>query len=373
MDQLYMMAGKRSMMGDYHAGSMSKSALVDSDRGFTSSAWASLLDVVDRLHINVAGFQSRDLDTIKTLILQQMKGAFTQEQERKLYFAFNQTVPRNSLREGDFSTAQKDRMMLQGNLSEGEASTINEVWKYCKKETDADRRSLVYYIHNKGGCCYPYAQFKGGQRPDNVNLAVSAWRDVMNAFTIEFPSICMRAILGGYSTCGYGTQGVKAHFTGNFWWADCGHVAALPPIITFFDAWKAELFIGRTSKFPSNRLHIMHRCAYEGHHCGGDHYQKVCHRNEYYSRIRNLVNSSDPMPRLGSNESDVSYRKVRKTIDIRKGYDDAALSARANYYAPGAPQITSECRPLYLKREGGEGVVAYKDQDFWGKQHYFEE
>jgi hypothetical protein len=46
------------MMGDYHAGSMSKSAPVDSDRGFTSSAWASLLDVVDRLHISTCPISS---------------------------------------------------------------------------------------------------------------------------------------------------------------------------------------------------------------------------------------------------------------------------------------------------------------------------
>ena len=34
------------------------------------------------------------------------------------------------------------------------------------------------------------------------NKSVASWREVMNTFNIEFPSICMRALNDGYSTCG---------------------------------------------------------------------------------------------------------------------------------------------------------------------------
>ena len=47
----------------------------------------------------------------------------------------------------------------------------------------------------------------------------------MNAFNIEFPSICLRALLKGYNTCGVENQ--DAHYSGNFWWADCEHIASL--------------------------------------------------------------------------------------------------------------------------------------------------
>ena len=42
--------------------------------------------------------------------------------------------------------------------------------------------------------------------------AVASWREVMNTFNIEFPSICMRALNDGYSTCGMEYQ--EAHYSG---------------------------------------------------------------------------------------------------------------------------------------------------------------
>ena len=68
----------------------------------------------------------------------------------------------------------------------------------------------------------------------------------MNAFTIEFPSICIRALLLGYSTCG----GIvtNAMYPGNYYWASCNHVAALPglwnPLNNAFDC---ESFIFNVS------------------------------------------------------------------------------------------------------------------------------
>ena len=196
----------------------------------------------------------------------------------------------------------------------------------------------------------------------------------MNTFTLEFPSVCLRAILGGYTTCGYGTQGgdsARAHFSGNFFYADCGHVAALPQIVTFFDAWKSEFFIARTSKIPLNRLHIMHRCAFEPYHCDvKNHYAEVCKRSSYIYRIQSLINSTQPMPHLNSNISDQYYSEKTKDmkINLKMGYDDPDLLRRANYATQGAPQLTSECRPLFLN-----GTGRYEDQPFYWMESYFTE
>ena len=376
-DQLYLMAGKRSFLGDDHGGRMSKTAPSDSDRGFTSSQWASLLDAMDALVLNVAGSLEDDLQEIRNLVLTRMSGSFSDSQLAKIEFTFNSTFTRGSFR--NFSPEQKMKAMEKGNLSEGESSTLHRMWNYCRAETDAGRKSVVFYVHNKGACCYPAAEPDGGgggRGPDHVEAAVSSWRDVMNTFTLEFPSICLRAILGGYSTCGYGTQGgasARAHFSGNFFWADCGHIAALPRIITFFDAWKAEFFVGRTSKFPLNRLHIMHRCAFEGHHCDlKNHYEEVCERSAYYRRIESLINSS-AMPPLKSQESDSYYRgvmeKKQTIINLKKGYSSPDLLKRSGFYASfGAPRLTTECRPLFMN-----GTGKYQDQAFFYEQNYFEE
>ena len=73
-----------------------------------------------------------------------------------------------------------------------------------------------------GGCCVR----KSEPSKEGHKRAVASWREVMNTFNIEFPSICLRAMLDGYSACGMEYQ--DAHYSGNFFWAHCDHVAALP-------------------------------------------------------------------------------------------------------------------------------------------------
>ena len=78
-----------------------------------------------------------------------------------------------------------------------------------------------------------------------VGSPVSDWRDEMNAFNLEFPSICLRAMnQGSYSVnnsafhgnfvdLGYATCGVEyqaSHYSGNFFWANCAHISKLPPL-----------------------------------------------------------------------------------------------------------------------------------------------
>lgn len=98
--------------------------------------------------------------------------------------------------------------------TEGEFHTIQALHNYCKKAVATNKSALVFYFHTK-------TMDKGRQ------LAPGAcWRDAMNAYVLEFPSICIRALLRGYSSCGpFLSTNI---YQGNFWWASCSHVAQLP-------------------------------------------------------------------------------------------------------------------------------------------------
>ena len=334
-DQLYIMAGKRSALGDQHP--PSASYVPNSDRGFTQSHYVALLDVVDHLQINIASPWISTYTEVKKMVTNEVRSIFTDEQFRKIRFSYNVTLTRGTFAKS--TPGERAEYEARGNLSEGESSTLARLKDYCEAQGAHGKKTLVFYVHDKGGCCYPSLQHK----PDFVSVAVASWRDVMNAAVLEFPSVCLRALLGGYTVCGYGSQGGKAHFSGNFWWADCGHIAALPRI-HHFDAWKAEFFILRTSRNLNNRLDIMHRCAYEVHHCSGNHYAEACKRKAYYHRVLTLVNQSR-LPLLMSARSDVDYADSRKNkhVDILK----YATSRAITNWSPSSIVLTKECRLLY--------------------------
>ena len=66
-------------------------------------------------------------------------------------------------------------------------------------------RLCLYDDKSKSGCCYK----DFGSKEKNPR---ASWREEMNAFNIEFPSICLRALLKGYNTCGVENQ--DAHYSG---------------------------------------------------------------------------------------------------------------------------------------------------------------
>lgn len=74
----------------------------------------------------------------------------------------------------------------------------------------AGKKAFVYYFHSKGSCC----SRSHSNHPDKIpqNEGVVAWREYMNAVNLEFPSICLRALLNGYTTCGAENQ--DRHYAG---------------------------------------------------------------------------------------------------------------------------------------------------------------
>jgi len=159
----------------------------------------------------------------------------------KIKFNFNETIARELFRKS--SRDKQHELLKKRHLSEGEVSSIDLLHKYCVNEKLNNRRSFVLYFHSKGGCC-----IRRGQNMFNP-MPIAAWREMMNTYTIEFPSICSRSLLDGYLACGYNSQ--DSSFSGNFFWTDCDHVARLPSILVGqqqYDAWAAEFFIFNISK-----------------------------------------------------------------------------------------------------------------------------
>ena len=191
------------------------------------------------------------------------------------------------------SNTKRNSESMEG-LSSGEVSTVNELHAFCKKKKEAGEKALVFYLHNKGGCCPKYS-----------NTPVEHWRDLMNSFVIEFPSICLRALSSGYSACGPEYQ--DSHYSGNFWWADCDHVGALEPLTNMFDAYAAEFFIWKVQS--GNDKYATH-CGYNPFHCNIDHYHEMCPRSNYLPVIFNsLLTPSLPPNPTATIDNSVEFAK----------------------------------------------------------------
>jgi len=125
----------------------------------------------------------------------------------------------------------------------------------------------------------------------------------MNAFIIEFPSLCLTALLEGYSACGvellYSGR-LPAHYSGNFWWADCSHVAALPGLWDpINNAYSCEHVLFNVSTHNHHRMAYVDNCGYNMFNCMVNHYQKPCPRYRYIHRIEELLTATPLLPSPG--------------------------------------------------------------------------
>ena len=180
------------------AGSSSSSNTIKSFAGFSwgNRRWTSVLDDAE-LYLNVAGRTDADYAKVKEVV-----NALPLKNRKKITLHFDQTIDRMVYR----SSPPKKQREFEANpaLSEGEVSTMTALHDYCRAETAANRKAVVFYLHNKGGCCSRRPEAKKNAVPQNGPVA--SWREAMNAFTIEFPSICLRALVEGYATCGFEYQ-----------------------------------------------------------------------------------------------------------------------------------------------------------------------
>jgi hypothetical protein len=205
----------------------------------------------------------------------------------KIDVHYNVTIPRWTYYNAN--SKQKLGLSSQTNprLSEGEYSTIKALQQYCHNYGGNSDKALVFYLHNKGSCCIRdrMTDLNGTVWIDNPE---AGWRESMNAFTIEFPSICLQALTEhDYSTCG-----IENHFgiyAGNFWWARCSHIRLLPRLSDRFDSYEVERLIFNVSSVQTHRRRFAYRCGYSALRCARYHYNVDCHRDAYRGRLVDYV------------------------------------------------------------------------------------
>ena len=272
---------------------------------WTEKRWASVLEYANALYMNVAGPSKQDMYKIGQAV-----DNLGLKNRNKIILNFNKTVDRMEYRNADEN--RKKYLMSNKQLSAGESATTMAMHDYCRAEKAAGRKAFVFYLHGKGGCCSRKEKTRG----DGVN-PVASWREVMNTFNIEFPSICMRALLSGFSTCGMEYQ--DAHYSGNFYWANCDHLAALPDLNNRFDPWAVEFWELFMSPHHNHRMVFGENCAYSAHNCRGvNHYDHECYRSTYRQKIIDYV-SKPQLPRNPVGTANGSFEWVAKTCgDLRR-------------------------------------------------------
>lgn len=255
---------------------------------WNKNTWASVLKEAEGLSVTVAGKNADDIKPIKETI-----EALTLSFKDKISIHFNRTADRGSWVHGNEKTRKE--LWKDPTLSEGECATFDRMHDFCSKRKEMGKRTFVLYFHSKGGCCVRDLNSAKNPRP----VPVASWREGMNTFNIEFPSICLRALLNGHVACGMEYQ--DAHFSGNFFWADCDHVASLPKLWNRFDPWSAEFFIFNVSKHGHLNMRFGENCGYSTYNCiGVDHYQHECPRERYRAKLNQYVSSFQLPPNTKS-------------------------------------------------------------------------
>ncbi len=328
-EQLFLLEGSRAAHGDGEYDFVSKP-----NPKYGPPKWASLLSAVDKLHMVVAGEDERSYKDVfnflksretrlsqtdayenentsantntkkiklklnrmlqSTLKFENNTGraiAARLRKDKKIELHFAHTLPRRTYEQNKDEIMKKKWDEDPRGLSEGEGATILAAYEHCKAQVNAGKKSYIFYMHNKGGCCskenssaQPWSTGQKGQ------VAVSEWRELLNTWNVEFPSICLRALNSGYSTCGYGLQ--QSHYSGNYWWANCEHIAALPPPPVFFP-WRLEFATLNVSNSKRVSDEFFHTCAFGAHHCKVNHYDSSCPRSSYMTRLQQFLEEHD--------------------------------------------------------------------------------
>jgi len=236
-----------------------------------TTSYTSLLNVTHNLHINIVGEKQEDYTTIKNFIQQ-----LPLDSKDKIIYGYNQTIGRWAY--NSFNDQKKKEYDAKTDLSTGEYSTITQLYQYCRKKHEKKEKAIVYYLHNKGTCC-----MKDTLKYDH-SVPVANWREYMNTVNLEFPSICLRAILTKkYLACGAENQ--DGHYSGNYWWADCDHVAQLQPLRFKYDFGESEYFVLRGAEEFGTLRNFGFKCGYSIYNCGVNLYDNECPRWKYRNNV----------------------------------------------------------------------------------------
>lgn len=131
----------------------------------------------------------------------------------------------------------------------GELPTMKVMQDYCK----CNPEHYICYLHTKGVI-------------HNGNPTFEAWRRCMERVVILKWKECARSLECGYDTVGahwltpsqFPFIGPVPYWGGNFFWATAEHLNKLPPIDIHADRYQAEVWIGKSKKWPKARDYARH-------------------------------------------------------------------------------------------------------------------
>eukprot|EP01031_Cornospumella_fuschlensis_P039386 gene39386-47944_t len=287
----------------------------------TEHYYTSLLNMSRGLYLNVVGPDKSHMEEVSKYV-----DSLGLRFRDKIHINFNRTIGRYQYDSG--KPEQKKIWDSDNNLSSGEYSTIMTLRDYCIDQVKSGKKTLVYYIQSKGQCCQ--RNVTKGTPPQNEG--VSAWREYMNTFSVEFPSICMRALAKGYLACGVENQDM--HFSGNYWYADCHHVAQLMPLKKRWDFGEPEYFVLRFhDDFGLARL-LGFQCGYSIFNCGVNLYDVACSRDRYRERLNKYIHFKiGPNNVKGKNESLNICKEITTEYIPYKDRDRQLKSCMPQYFS----------------------------------------
>jgi hypothetical protein len=271
------------------------------------------LEITSKLNINIVGERKDDYAVIKNFI-----NSLDLKYKDRIVYGFNETIGRWAY--NNFPPEKKKEYDGRTDRSSGEYSTVMKLYNYYQAKQAKGEKALVYYFHNKGSCCAKSVESYG------INNPVSNWREYMNAVNLEFPTICLRAILTKkYVACGAENQ--DGHYSGNFWWADCNHVALLPPLKLPYDFGESEYFVLRGhSDFGTLRT-FGFKCGYSIYNCQVNLYDNECPRYKYREQVL-LKSITHKLTPNNVYKKDDNTNKCRELLKKGKKYWDMSDEVR---------------------------------------------
>ena len=275
-DHLLLLSGRRRHLGRRFS---YWSAITDDPQVWDSGRWGDLLAASESLLINTAAPQSFRRETKEVVSLAGLSSEVGVG--RAIRIEFNLTVP---VRGFDLLHSEHHKLTARrsrSGLSSGRFSTLSKLHEFCRREVSENRTTFVYFVHNGDSSHW--------QADKDDIVSVLSWRDLVDAYMLEFSSICIRALLRGYIACGVGYDPARVSYTGDMWWSTCDHIARLKLPESPFDTAMQQQFLFRvTENVRINKL-FASRCSYDAFNCGVTKEETYCHRDKYIPSIYDQV------------------------------------------------------------------------------------
>jgi hypothetical protein len=205
-EHLMIMDGKR-FQSNLFARSPSKNGInMKHKTNKISTGWSSVFDIIDKVQITFEGSSNAYSNLTNLFSSMHIRSG---SEKIEVHHYDNALLTNNKF----VQLSEKDKHVLSEIV--GEVHTLNQLHKYCSDRTAKKEHAFVFYLHNHETHC------TNGDTPAKTSSSndvdSSFVHDVVNSFIVEFPGVCLGALLhGGYSSCGVDFE--KGRYAHNVWW-----------------------------------------------------------------------------------------------------------------------------------------------------------